>query len=82
MDARQVKVVYPDGGEEMGLAVADDVVELGAQAFKLEVHDVLLVDGERRIVLRSQLRMKKRPADAAPESRKADTTVRVRHAPA
>ena len=75
-DSKPVKVRYPNGLEDVGIAVSDDVVEIGAIGLYMELNDLIQIDGVPRQVtgIEQSLNRQGRPAGEGVEH-----TCRLRH---
>ena len=83
MNSQSVRVVFPNGLDQLGIVVADDVVAVGPIGGVLvNQGDVLELDGERREVTEVEPQPRKAHALGHPESRGWDPVYRITHRPA
>jgi len=74
-------VRYPNGFEQIGLAIADDVVEVDAIGLYVELRDIILIDGVPRRVLGVHQDFRSPTSLGRPESEGAEHHTRLRHGP-
>lgn len=78
---RPVQVRYPNGMEEVGIAIADDVVEVGPIWLYMELRDIIAIDDVQRKVTRITKTLASPERVGRPEPEGSEVTVRLRHRP-
>lgn len=56
MDPKPVKVSFPDGSEELGILVDENLLDVGTIGLSVQIDDVLTVDGLPKTVLGTTVR--------------------------
>ncbi len=56
MDPKPVKVSFPDGSEDLGILVDENLLDVGTIGLSVQVDDVLTVDGLPKTVLGTTVR--------------------------
>jgi hypothetical protein len=76
-DSRPVMVKYPNGFQQVAIAIADDTVEVDAIGLYVELYDIIEIDGVPRQVAGIQHDMKRLPDN--PANVGVEYTCRLRH---
>ena len=53
MEPKPVRIVLPDGREDLGIMADDSTVDVGIVGMELQANDVLIVDGRLVTVIRT-----------------------------
>jgi hypothetical protein len=53
MEPKPVRIVLPDGREDLGILADDSTVDMGVVGLELQANDVLIVDGRLVTVVRT-----------------------------
>ena len=60
MDPKPVMIAFPDGSEDLGILVDENVLDVGTVGLSIQVDDVLSVDGTLKTVLGRTVRRSSR----------------------
>jgi hypothetical protein len=78
---KPVRVTFPNGVEQVGIAIDDDVLEVGPIGILMQLYDRIAIDGERREVIGVKQQMRSPQQMNWPETEGWDVSARLRHRP-
>lgn len=81
MDPKPVHVQFPSGAQSLGIATAEDVVDVGPDGVHVQLYDIIQIDGTSRMVAGREIQIKSSREMGWPELEGCDVTVRLRHLP-
>ncbi len=78
MDPKPVKVFFPDGSEDLGILVDENMLDVGSIGLTVKVDDIVTVDGMPRTVLGTTVRRSSRVSSDLDVTEEASFRIRLR----